>query len=109
MSKPDADILYKLTDPNCVILSKNAFETLSEEEAYKIGTGPFTYNVWEQGDYLSLLRFDDYWEGPPKTEEIVIRNIPEAASRLIALQTGKLIFAYHLHRLTFTILRKIQI
>ena len=90
MSKPDADILYKLTDPNCVILSKNAFETLSEEEAYKIGTGPFTYNVWEQGDYLSLLRFDDYWEGPPKTEEIVIRNIPEAASRLIALQTGEI-------------------
>ncbi|NLX87265.1 MAG: ABC transporter substrate-binding protein [Clostridiales bacterium] len=90
MSKPDVDILYKLTDPNCVILSKNAFETLSEEEAYKIGTGPYTYNRWEQGDYLSLLRFEDYWEGTPKTEEIVIRNIPEAASRLIALQTGEI-------------------
>jgi len=90
LTAPDNDIIYKLCEANTVMLSSNAFATLPEEEANKIGTGPYKYNEWVQGDYLSLIRFDDYWEGAKKTEEIVIRHIPEASSRLIALQTGEI-------------------
>ena len=86
----DCDIIYKLTDPNCSILSANAFNTMAEEEAYKIGTGPYQYHEWVQGDYVSLIRFDDYWGELPQTKEIVIRYIPEASSRLLALQTGEI-------------------
>ncbi|HAS91216.1 MAG TPA: ABC transporter substrate-binding protein [Sedimentibacter sp.] len=87
---PDNDIVYKLSEPNTVMLSANAFETLDENEANQVGTGPYMYKEWVQGDYLSLIRFDDYWGGTPKTKEIVIRSIPEASSRLIALQTGEI-------------------
>jgi peptide/nickel transport system substrate-binding protein len=86
----DNDLVFKLCEPNTVILCAKAFETLSKEEANKIGTGPYKYKEWVQGDYLSLARFDGYWDGPRKTEEIVISYIPEAASRLIALQTGEI-------------------
>jgi peptide/nickel transport system substrate-binding protein len=90
LKTPDNDLIYKLAEPNTVILSANAFSTMSAEEATKIGTGAYKYNQWVQGDYLSLIRNEDYWGGVKKTEEIVIRYIPEASSRLIALQTGEI-------------------
>ncbi len=90
MAMADVDIIYKLTDPGLSILSANAFETMAPEEAYKNGTGAFSYGEWKQGDYLKLERFDDYWGELPKTETVVIRYIPEASSRLIALQTGEI-------------------
>lgn len=90
LSAPDNDLIYKLCEPNTVILSANAFSTMSEEEANQIGTGAYKYNEWVQGDYLSLVRNEAYWGGVKNTEEIVIRYIPEASSRLIALQTGEI-------------------
>jgi peptide/nickel transport system substrate-binding protein len=86
----DVDIIYKLTDPGFSILSAQAFATLPVTEAYKVGTGAFTYGEWVQGDRLTLNRFDRYWGELPKTSSIIIRVIPEAASRLIALQTGEI-------------------
>lgn len=86
----DNDIIYKLVDPNISILSATAFAGMSDEEANLIGTGPYRYGDWVQGDYLNLHRFDGYWGEPVNTENIVIRYIPEASSRLIALQTGEI-------------------
>ena len=89
LSKIDGDIIYKFTEPNLCILSKNAFDTLSEEQANMIGTGPFKYEDWVQGDHVTLARFDEYWGGAAKTEKIVVQTIPEASSRLVALQSGE--------------------
>lgn len=90
LNTPDNDLIYKLCEPNTVIICKNAFDNLEEDKANQIGTGPYMYNEWVQGDFLSLHRFNDYWDGATKTEEIIIRSIPEASSRLIALQTGEI-------------------
>lgn len=90
LNAPDSDILYKMCEPNTSIISKAAFDTLKEEEAWKIGTGPFRYGEWVQGDHLNLDRFDGYWDGPRNTERLVVKWIPEAASRLVALQTGEI-------------------
>ena len=89
LNAPDEDIIYKLTEPNLCILSKEAFDTMEEDEAMMIGTGPFQYQEWVQGDHVTLVRYDDYWGGALKTEEIIIRNIPEASARLVALQSGE--------------------
>ncbi len=86
---PDYDLTYKLCEPNTVMLSENAFATLGDEGGNKVGTGPYKYKEWILGYYISLTRNEDYWDGVKKTEEIIIRHIPEAASRLIALQTGE--------------------
>ena len=90
LNAADFDLTYKLAEPNTSILCKKTFEEKGDEEGNKNGTGPFKYNEWVQGDYLSLLRNDTYWGGAKKTEEIVIRYIPEASSRLIALQNGEI-------------------
>lgn len=85
----DMDLLYKLTAPEVSILSKEAFETLPEEEAIKIGTGAYKYGEWKQGEFIEFVANHDYWNGDPVTERIVLRYIPEAAARTIALQSGE--------------------
>jgi peptide/nickel transport system substrate-binding protein len=90
MARMDVDLIYKLTDPGFSILSADAFARLEPAQAYRIGSGAFTYGEWIQGDRLTLKRNDSYWGEPPKTESIMIRFIPEASSRLIALQTGEI-------------------
>ena len=54
-----------------------------------IGTGPFKYQSFVPGESFSAVRFDNYWqEGKPLLDEIQLKNIPEAASKLEALLTG---------------------
>ena len=37
----------------------------------------------------------DYWAGPPKLERVIVRPVPEAASRLAALRSGEVQWAEH--------------
>ena len=53
-----------------------------------IGTGPFRFSDWASGEYIHLVRNDDYWlEGRPYLDEIYYRFIPDSASRALALET----------------------
>ena len=55
-----------------------------------IGTGPFTFTEFRPGAYTKLTRFPQYWEsGVPYLDEVMIPLIPEASSRLAALQSGQ--------------------
>lgn len=90
LTHADPDILYKLSDRCTSIYSKTAFENMTEEEAFFVGTGPFEIKEWTQGSQFSFERFDEHWGGPANTKNIVIKYIPEAAARLVALQTGEI-------------------
>lgn len=55
-----------------------------------IGTGPFKLVEWKKGSYIRLARNDKYWEqGKPYLNEIIFHVIPDANSRAIAFETGK--------------------
>lgn len=89
LKSADPDLLYKLADVVCVMLSKDAFDTMDEAEAVKIGTGPFKYTSWTQGAEVTFTAFPECWEGAPKTNNITVKYIPEPSARLVALQTGE--------------------
>lgn len=56
-----------------------------------IGTGPFKFQEWASGEYIHLVRNDDYWqEGRPYLDEIYYRFIPDSASRALALETEQI-------------------
>lgn len=56
-----------------------------------IGTGPFKFNEWEKGSYIHLVKNDDYYiDGQPYLDEIYWQVIPDAASRSVAFETGKI-------------------
>ena len=86
----DVDFNYMFAANSLAILSKEAFETMPEEEAVKIGTGPWMFEEAVSGDYVSLVRFDDCTLYPvPNTKRLVFKIIPEASARMIALENGE--------------------
>lgn len=66
-------------------------------EANPVGTGPFKFVEWVQGDRIVLEAFEDYWdEGLPKLAKVTFRPIPEEATRIAAVQTGEIHIANRL-------------
>lgn len=54
-----------------------------------IGTGPFKLKEWRRGEYVHLVRNDDYYkEGLPLLKELYFQVIPDSSSRLVALQNN---------------------
>ncbi len=55
-----------------------------------IGTGPFKFAEWKAGEYIRVVRNDQYWRGSeyPKIDEIVWAFIPDTNTRLNALKAG---------------------
>jgi peptide/nickel transport system substrate-binding protein len=55
-----------------------------------IGTGPFILTSWVQGDSITFQRNDNYWKAEkPYFDKLVIKIIPEGASRIAALLAGE--------------------
>jgi peptide/nickel transport system substrate-binding protein len=61
-----------------------------------IGSGPYKFVEWVKDDHLTLVRNDDYWGEKPKIKEIVWKPIPDAATRVAALETGQSDVIVHL-------------
>ena len=59
-----------------------------------IGTGPFTYVDWKEGDRLVLKANPRYFLGKPKLDGLIIRFMPDPAARLIEFKNGTLHFAF---------------
>jgi len=55
-----------------------------------VGTGPFKFKEWVNGDHATVVRNDDYYLGRPKLAEIVFKVIPDENSQLIALEAGEI-------------------
>ena len=91
LSRPYPSLLYVLNDTSMKILSEKAVteagETYGEEP---IGTGPFMFKEWGPNDHWTLVRFDDYFDGPATATSITNRIIPEGSARTIALETGEI-------------------
>ena len=68
------------------------FEEVGEAEFGQnpVGTGPFMFVEWVQGDHITEKANPNYWKpGYPKVETLIFRVIPESATRVAALQTGE--------------------
>ena len=58
-------------------------------EAAPVGTGPFMLEEWTPGDRIVMRAFEDYWNPQqPNVERVTFRVIPDAATRMAAIQTG---------------------
>ena len=54
-----------------------------------VGTGPFKVVNWAPGDQLRLARYEGYWrQGFPHLDEVVIKAMPDAAGRIVSLESG---------------------
>ncbi len=66
-----------------------------------VGTGPFKFVKWDAQSQIVLERNPDYsWgpefakhKGPALLDQVVLRILPEAATRLTAFETGEILIA----------------
>lgn len=78
--KPDPLLLQKVST---VMIF--ASEQSEKEQIDPIGTGPYKFSSWKQGDRLILDRNNNYWGDKPKFARVEMLVIPNKSERVGAL------------------------
>lgn len=55
-----------------------------------VGSGPFSFESWVQGDSVVLTANCDYWGGEPIPSSVEFRFISEPATQISSLQSGEI-------------------
>jgi peptide/nickel transport system substrate-binding protein len=93
LKEPYAPWVYFLTK-YMGIWPKDSRETLGDEH-FKlhptgVGTGPGMFEEWRPNEYVSLKRNPNYWQkNLPHWERLVVKIVPEDATRVAYLLTGQ--------------------
>ncbi len=63
-----------------------------EDPSRVIGTGPFTFREWVEGDHVTLNGWDEYWdqEAIPNIDELIFRVLPDENTAVQALVAGEI-------------------
>ncbi len=96
LSKPDWSFIYSMSDlqPFLPINCKKYVETVGEKVAatHPIGTGPFKFVEHKLGSYVKFEAVDKHWRQTPYIKTVVLKLIPEEASRVSMLKAGEIDF-----------------
>jgi peptide/nickel transport system substrate-binding protein len=78
------------------IVPKKYLEKVGDDGFKKapIGAGPYKFVSFAPGVELVLEAFDQYWRKAPSVKRLVMRVIPDEATRLAALKRGEVDIAY---------------
>ena len=78
------------------IVPKKYLEKVGPEGFKKapIGAGPYRFVSFTPGIELVLEAFDGYWRKAPEVKRLVLRVVPDPATRLAALRRGEVDVAY---------------
>ncbi|MCF2650135.1 ABC transporter substrate-binding protein [Niallia circulans] len=93
MKTKDPVIITKLAGYGAVIVPPKYIEEKGDEffNNNPVGTGPFKLTEYESNNKVVLEKNPDYWQAElPKLDKVTFRIIPESATRLAELQTGKI-------------------
>ncbi len=89
LSEPFAPILNHLSHTVMSIVNEEAYTEAGDDVGtMPVGTGPYKFVSWATGDRVDLVANEDYWGTVPTVTNLVFRNIPEASSRAIEVETG---------------------
>ena len=96
MEEPYMPVVANLSFPPCAMFSQKGYEEGGGDwSKMDIGTGPYMWDDWSQGDYVKLVAFDRYHvDGQPKIKNINFKVVSEAANRYIEVETGGSDMAY---------------
>ena len=85
LKQPVGDFLTFLGTGDAVIVAP---ETAAENKAKPVGTGPFRFGQWVQGDKVDLTRSPDYWGTPVKLEKATFKIIADNAAAFSSMMAG---------------------
>jgi peptide/nickel transport system substrate-binding protein len=79
-------------DPLTIESSDAPPATTGEDSSQVIGTGPFRFMEFVAGDHVTLERYDDYWDGRPILDQIIIKAVESTSAVAPLLRTGEIDF-----------------
>ena len=98
----DYDISFKLSEPNVAfleymtigILPKHLLEgkSMQEDEFFRapVGTGPYKFEAWDEGQSITLTANEEYWGGAPSIEKIIFKIVEDDNAKALQIESGEL-------------------
>ncbi|NNU78860.1 ABC transporter substrate-binding protein [Halovulum dunhuangense] len=85
LERPNGALLFNLAWGDAVIIDPSDVETLQTKP---VGTGPFMFSDWVQGDRVELVRNPDYWGEPAPLERATFKFISDPTAAFAAMMAG---------------------
>ncbi len=85
LSAPDGAFPFKMAWGDAVIVAPESADTLATAP---IGTGPFRFAEWVEGDRVELVRNEAYWGDAPALERATFRFISDPSAAFAAMMAG---------------------
>ena len=98
----DYEISFKLSEPNVAfleymtigILPKHLLEgkSMQEDEFFRapVGTGPYKFEAWDEGQSITLTANEEYWGGAPSIETIIFKIVEDDNAKALQIESGEL-------------------
>ncbi|MHA3979923.1 ABC transporter substrate-binding protein [Halovulum sp. GXIMD14794] len=85
LKQPNGALLFNLAWGDAVIIDESDVETLTTNP---VGTGPFMFKDWVEGDRVELVKNPDYWGEPVALESATFKFISDPTAAFAAMMAG---------------------
>jgi peptide/nickel transport system substrate-binding protein len=85
LSSPDGAFPWKMAWGDAVIVAPESAANLATKP---IGTGPFVFEQWVQGDHVSMTANPNYWGVKPGLQRATFRFISDPTAAFAAMMAG---------------------
>lgn len=82
LSEPNGNMLFNLAWGDAVIVAPESIENIKQQP---IGTGPFKFDSWTQGDSIQISQYGDYWGDQPALTEATFKFISDPTAAFAAM------------------------
>lgn len=84
LSQPDGGFPFNMAWGDAVMVDESSIAQIA---THPIGTGPFQFQEWRQGDLIRLQAFDGYWGDQPAIRDASFRFIPDPSAAFAAIMS----------------------
>jgi peptide/nickel transport system substrate-binding protein len=93
---PDFMTFYANATGSAWVVPKKYVETVGDEGFKKtpVGAGPYKFVSFNPGVELVMEVAEQYWRKSPSVKRLILKVIPDEATRLVALKRGEVDVAY---------------
>ncbi len=85
LKAPDGNMLFNLAWGDAVIVAPESIESAATSP---VGTGPFKFKNWVQGDQIVIEQNEAYWGEPAKLTQATFKFISEPTAAFAAMMAG---------------------
>ena len=90
----------KLPTLDVYILPQHIWGDLDDVSRYDgedgVGSGPFTLDVWQRGQFVRMVANPTHWAGAPAVDEIIFRIFNNSDAMVAALERGEIDAAHNI-------------